>query len=175
LKLHGSTNFDILYYHSKYLIKFSFYYEEPLEPSSSLLFPQTTKPYDQPPFNSLWISAAQALQQSDEIFVIGYSFPSTDIHSETLFRLNVGRNRSLRRLVIVNPDSEARQRTRYAMARGIGMKTKVVELHYLSEVPGLLEQREKWIQWEKFRRRSQRLSRERNKAIESDIAQASED
>jgi len=161
LKLHGSMNFDIFKWNNRLLFKLldGVYWDEPLDPRQSLIFPLSMKPFENAPFNQLWISAFKALQQATEIFLIGYSFPQTDGHADMLFRLSSRKAKDLHRIVIVNPDASARQRGRHALARRIGTKTKVIELNHLSEIPALLTQREQWIEMERFRQRSQRLIR----------------
>jgi hypothetical protein len=161
LKLHGSMSFDVRYKRNG-RCGISFlgsvpYSGEAYNPDSALIFPQSTKAFEEPPFNMLWVSAAKALQRATELFIVGYSFPLSDFHSDMLFRLNVGMKRDLKRIVIINPDFEARARARHAVARGIGLKTKVIELNSLSELPSLLIQRKQWISWESFTKQNERL------------------
>jgi hypothetical protein len=159
LKLHGSMNFDIFKWNDRYLFKLldGVYGKEPLNPTQSLIFPFSSKAFNDAPFNQLWIAAYEAIQQATEIFVIGYSFPITDSHADMLFRLNVPTVNNLKRLVVVNPDVKARQRARYVLERRISSTTKVIELEYLSELPALLEQRAGWIEMDRFRRKNQQL------------------
>lgn len=54
-------------------------------------------------FDTLWQQAGAALQACDEVLVIGYSFPRTDLKSLDLFRAAFMRRTSLPRVTIVDP------------------------------------------------------------------------
>ena len=55
-------------------------------------------------FDALWHQANDALRECDEILVIGYSFPRTDLKSLDLFRGAFVRRRSLPRVTIIDPN-----------------------------------------------------------------------
>ena len=57
--------------------------------------------------------------------VVGYSFPLSDSHANALFRVST-RQGGLKSLVIVNPDRDARRRSREILKRGLSGKTKVL-------------------------------------------------
>lgn len=64
-------------------------------------------------FSSLWKTAEDVLAQADDIVVIGYSFPATDIQSEILFRRAFSRRSSMPNVSILDPAPErAAQRFR---------------------------------------------------------------
>jgi len=63
---------------------------------------------------------------------IGYSLPPSDMHSTVLFRTSV-KHGGLDCVVVVNPDSEARRRTREVLQRGIGDKTRVLSFDEFGE------------------------------------------
>ena len=56
----------------------------------------------------------------------------TDLHSTALFGTSVKKER-LKCLVVVNPDREARKRTREVLQRGLTPNTKVLSFDYFSE------------------------------------------
>lgn len=58
-------------------------------------------------FSELWGQASIALSECEELFVIGYSFPSTDSLAKELFRDALKVNKNLRRVVIWNPHPSA--------------------------------------------------------------------
>ena len=54
-------------------------------------------------FTNLWQKAQQALQTCDEIIIIGYSFPQTDLQSQTLFTKAFMNRKSLPKITIIDP------------------------------------------------------------------------
>jgi hypothetical protein len=98
----------------------------------TIIPPESGKRYDEGVFRRMWKSAAAEIHKAKTLVVIGYSFPPTDLHSTALFRVSLKKSR-LRSLVIVNPDREARRRTRQVLQRGIGTSTRVAIFDTLSE------------------------------------------
>lgn len=98
----------------------------------TIIPPESNKRYDQGVFKRIWKQAGQALHRAETVVVIGYSFPLTDSHANALFRISTKRE-ALKSLVIVNPDREARRRTREVLKRGIGTETRVLVFDKLSE------------------------------------------
>lgn len=93
LKLHGSANWfwagvtpsDILYYRD-------WHKEEPVNITKGLI-PYIIPPvldknafYNHIAIRSLWQQAEQLLKQADEIYIIGFSFPQTDLAVKYLFQ-----------------------------------------------------------------------------------------
>lgn len=58
-------------------------------------------------FNSLWAEAEQQLIEADKIFIIGYSFPKTDLRSSELFKKAFSSRTTMPEVIIVNPNPEA--------------------------------------------------------------------
>jgi hypothetical protein len=54
-------------------------------------------------FRELWLKAEDLLAAADEVIVIGYSFPETDVQSTDLFRTAFRRRRDLPRITILDP------------------------------------------------------------------------
>ena len=101
-------------------------------PRFSIIPPESSKAYDEGLFAGLWRGAAQSLSGAKHLVVIGYSFPATDLHSASLFRNSLKRD-SLRSLVVVNPDREARRRAREVMRRGFSTDTRVLSFDSMDE------------------------------------------
>jgi hypothetical protein len=59
--------------------------------------------------DQLWAKAYVALTTSKELVIIGYSFPSTDFHVRKMF-LEAFSHHSLDNLIVVNPNSQVRQK-----------------------------------------------------------------
>jgi hypothetical protein len=97
----------------------------------SIIPPEWNKQFSVPPWKQLWKAAAKAIRSNKTLVVIGYSFPPSDLHTTSLFRLNV--STGLRNLVIVNPDKRARQRTRDVLQAGLTIETRVLVFDSLRE------------------------------------------
>jgi len=65
-------------------------------------------------FREIWREAAHRIRAADKIAVVGFSFVATDLHAQSLFRIALEdrKKTKLRRLIIVNPNHEARRRIR---------------------------------------------------------------
>jgi hypothetical protein len=57
-------------------------------------------------FGGLWAAAEEALAKSEEIIVIGYSFPRTDLRSHALFAKAFSRRTTMPRITIIDPSPE---------------------------------------------------------------------
>jgi hypothetical protein len=122
-KLHGSLHFVVQGIRVK--LKNRPYTKQHDDLQFTIIPPESYKRYDEGVFKNLWKQAGQALHSAQTLVVIGYSFPITDSHSNALFRISVKRE-GFKSLVIVNPDREARRRTREVLKRGISSKTRVL-------------------------------------------------
>jgi len=76
-------------------------------------------------FQNLWQVAEQALRDCDRLYVIGYSFPDTDIRSIELFKRAFVARRSIPRVVIVNPDPD---RNIQILSRTFGIPNSHIEV-----------------------------------------------
>jgi hypothetical protein len=129
-KLHGSLHFVVG--GSKVKLKNRPYTKQHGNLRFTIIPPESNKRYDEGVFKNLWKQAGQALHGAQTLVIIGYSFPITDSHSNALFRISVKRL-GLKSLVIVNPDREARRRTREVLKRGISDKTRVLVFDKFAE------------------------------------------
>ncbi len=98
----------------------------------TIIPPESRKRYDTGVFSKMWKSAGDEIHRARTLVVIGYSLPPTDMHSTALFRIST-RREWLRSLVIVNPDPDARRRTRDVLQRGMSRETRVVVFDSLAE------------------------------------------
>lgn len=101
-------------------------------PKFSIIPPESNKAYDKGIFRELWKRASLAIGKATEIVLIGYSLPQTDLHATALFRTSVKPN-ALRSLVVVNPDRDARRRTREVLQRGLSDETRVLSFDSFGE------------------------------------------
>ena len=129
-KLHGSLHFDVT--GEKIKLKHRPYTKQHGNLRFTIIPPESNKRYDQGVFKLIWKQAGQALHRTESLVVIGYSFPLTDSHANALFRISTKRE-GLKSLVIVNPDRDARRRTREVLKRGLSTETRVLVFDKLSE------------------------------------------
>ncbi|MEQ9095370.1 MAG: hypothetical protein RIE32_03815 [Phycisphaerales bacterium] len=136
-KLHGSLHFQLVEgrgrkSRSKMNLKQRPYTRQAGENMRfTILPPESQKAYDTGVFRGLWQGAAHALNKAEQIVLIGYSLPVTDMHATALFRTSV--SKKLKSLVVVNPDRTARRRCREVFKRSMQPSTRVVSFDYLSE------------------------------------------
>lgn len=126
LKLHGSLNFQVTEGAggpSVYLKKLP-YTKRKGNMRFTIIPPEWHKNYDSGVFLNLWKNAATAINKTQHLVLIGYSLPPTDLHSTALFRTAIRKN-SLKSLVVVNPDREARKRIRDVLQRGVHNSTRI--------------------------------------------------
>jgi len=131
LKLHGSIHF------AKKTEKIFKLKERPYtRQHGNLRFeiipPEWNKHFDEGVFGKLWVAARDEIHKAKTIVVIGYSFPAIDLHTAALFRVGVAKKR-LKTVVVVNPDREARRRTRTVLERGFSPSTRVLVFNSFKE------------------------------------------
>ena len=133
-KLHGSLHFNISGSDENPHIKLKQrpYTKQFGNLKFSIIPPEWHKAYDKGAFAKLWKQAAAAINRAKQIVTIGYSLPETDLHSTALFRTSV-KSKSLRSLVVVNPDKVSRMRSRAVLQRGLRNDTRVLSFNFLSE------------------------------------------
>ena len=131
-KLHGSLHFMISQDGEKVSLKQRPYTKQKGSLRFTIIPPESIKRYDQGVFAHLWKQAGQAIHNATSLILIGYSIPVTDSHANALLRMSV-KKESLESLVIVNPDREARYRTREVLKRGLSAKTRVLVFDSLKD------------------------------------------
>lgn len=135
LKLHGSLNFYITEPEKvapTVKLKQRPYTRQHGDLRFTIIPPESNKRFDSGVFATLWKRASEAIYRANTIVVVGYSLPSTDLHSAALLRTSV-RKGGLRSVVIVNPDRDARRRTRENLHRGITSTTRVLSFETIEE------------------------------------------
>jgi hypothetical protein len=134
-KLHGSLHFVIQEVGSSSHVHLK---ERPYTKQAgkrlffTIIPPEWHKAYDEGAFATLWAKASAAIYQADHIVLIGYSLPGTDLHSTALFRTSTKKEK-LKSLVVVNPNAEARRRTRSVLQRGMTRQTRVLTFESLPQ------------------------------------------
>jgi hypothetical protein len=131
LKLHGSLHFQRTKGDGVKL-KTRPYTRQRGDLDFEILPPVSHKNFDEGLFRTLWQRASRAINETDSMVLIGYSFPATDLHSVALFRSSVAA-KGLRILSIVNPDESSRSRAVDILRRGISDSTRIIEFDSLAE------------------------------------------
>jgi hypothetical protein len=129
-KLHGSLHFIISGYRVQ--LKERPYTKQAGSLRFTIIPPESSKRYEEGAFARIWKLASQAIHGANSLVIIGYSIPATDSHANALLRVSV-KKRALKSLVIVNPDREARHRTREVVKRGLSENTRVVVFDTLKD------------------------------------------
>lgn len=90
-------------------------------------------------YPNVWKQARSSLREGPILVLIGYSIPDTDLLSQSLLRVATSEgNKRLSHLVIVNPDSAARAKTKQVLRQALTEKSIVIEFSYLSELAQVL-------------------------------------
>lgn len=132
-KLHGSLHFQLdTDSDDTVSLKQRPYTKQRGDLKFEIIPPESHKNFDSGVFAPMWANASAAITQAEDLVLIGYSFPGTDLHSAALFRASL-RPGSLGHLTIVNPDKDARWRTREICERALSPSTRVIEFNYFSE------------------------------------------
>lgn len=132
-KLHGSLHFQVdADSGQRVSLKQRPYTKQHGALKFEIIPPESHKNFDSGVFAPMWANASAAINTADDLVLIGYSFPGTDLHSAALFRASL-RPQSLRRLTIVNPDQDARRRTREICERAMLPATRVIEFNYFAD------------------------------------------
>lgn len=135
LKLHGSIHF-LAESKGRFRLKERPYTRQRGNLRFEIIPPEWNKHFDEGVFRKLWGIARDEIHKATTIVVIGYSFPTTDLHTWALFRVSVSPGK-LKRVVIVNPDAEARRRTRDVLQRGFSPGTRVLVFDRLKDFVGV--------------------------------------
>lgn len=88
------------------------------EPSSLIVPPSWNKADHHQNLTKVWSSAAKALEQAENIFVLGFSLPDTDSFFKHLFALGATGDRILRKFWVYNPDKNVDAKFRGILGDG---------------------------------------------------------
>lgn len=137
LKLHGSLNWKLDKTNNITLRKFQHAYEIKDRGDSEIIAPIWNKNIlTRKHLSDIWIRARKALQNANDLVVIGYSVPDTDLQSQALLQIDTANAKNkgrLKTLVIVNPDSNARKKLIILLQKAITSKTNILEYNTLKE------------------------------------------
>lgn len=54
-------------------------------------------------FSELWSQAETAISECHKLYIIGYSFPETDLFAKEMLKRSVANNKNMNRVIIINP------------------------------------------------------------------------
>ncbi len=83
-------------------------------------------------FSQIWDKAQKEIEMADEIYVIGYSFPKTDIRTDKLFKSAFIKRTTIPKIVILNPSPELIY-DRFIYDYGIPASNITVKKEYFNE------------------------------------------
>lgn len=75
----------------------------------------------------LWGSAERAIRSAKVICLVGFSFTPTDLHVDSLFRMALGNNQRLERVIIVNPSPDHRRSIRGVFRSQLDRDVRLVQ------------------------------------------------
>ena len=132
LKLHGSLNWQINDT-KKIIILKQRLYQTRGTPRFTIIPPEWNKEsLRRPTFRRIWKEAASRIHKEKIFVFIGFSFVPTDLYAASLFQISI-KEKGIKKLIIVNPDKEARRRTRAILNRGISEDTLIIQYDSLEE------------------------------------------
>ncbi|MCX5782080.1 MAG: hypothetical protein NT145_05195 [Elusimicrobia bacterium] len=94
----------------------------PLSDEPFLVPPTWNKTERQNHLTNVWGQAARELSEAENIFIIGYSFPESDLFFKYLFALGTIGKAYIHRIWIFNPDSSNEVQERYKKLLGTGIR-----------------------------------------------------
>lgn len=95
---------------------------EPLEEDPFIVPPTWNKTAHHEQIEEVWKRAASELRDAENIFVLGYSFPETDMFFRYLFALGVDMKTILRGFYVYNPHSGVKESFETLLGSGIEQK-----------------------------------------------------
>jgi hypothetical protein len=93
-----------------------------------LLVPPTWKQSIGSDLSGVWDEAVASLRTATRLFIVGYSFPSTDQHFKYLLAAGLQENISLRKIYFVNPAAESLKSRLSAVFREDHFRNGLIEL-----------------------------------------------
>ena len=76
-------------------------------------------------FSELWNKAEHEISKCKELYIIGYSFPETDVLSREMFTKAIRSNRTLEKVIIINP---APSKIESLCLKEFGIKKSILEI-----------------------------------------------
>ncbi|MFC1980906.1 hypothetical protein ACFLVN_01515 [Chloroflexota bacterium] len=93
--------------------------EEQLNSGSLIVPPTWNKTAFHGQINQVWRKAASELKDTENIFVLGYSLPNTDMFFHYLFALGVEMKTILKNFYVYNPDRSVEERFKTLLGSGV--------------------------------------------------------
>jgi len=126
---------------SSYLSNFK-YEGNDIIPESIIIPPTWNKTEHYKYISNVWHHAAKELSEAENIFVIGYSLPESDLFFRYLFALGTVGNTPLKRFWVFNPDNSEEIKSRYRSLLGPGAKErfKYREITFLDGIRELMSE-----------------------------------
>ena len=134
LKLHGSVHFSAKS-GGLFRLKARPYARLNGDLRFEIIPPEWNKKWDEGVFGKLWARASEEIHRAKTIVVVGYSFPTTDLHTSALFRVSVAKG--LNNVVVVNPDGAARRRTVDVLRHGLEPGTRILVFDTFQQFAGV--------------------------------------
>lgn len=75
--------------------------------------------------SDLWVNAESAISKCMKLYIIGYSFPDTDVLARTMFGRALQRNGSLEKIIVINPNPD---RIESLLTKEFGVKQSILEI-----------------------------------------------
>lgn len=98
----------------------------------NIIPPEWNKNINETVYRKLWREASIEIYRNKEFLIVGYSFPETDLHTAALFRVSLKKG-NVGKLIIINPNREARDRAISAFSRGLSEATQIIVFEDLEE------------------------------------------
>ncbi|MFQ6028768.1 MAG: hypothetical protein ACE5Q6_14895 [Dehalococcoidia bacterium] len=99
---------------------------EPLLSTPVIIPPTWDKSAYQSQIAHVWQQASKELQRAENIFIIGYSLPETDMFFRYMFALGLEGPTIVQRIWVVNPDQSIEERFREFIGRGIESRLRFI-------------------------------------------------
>jgi NAD-dependent SIR2 family protein deacetylase len=118
---------------------------EPIKGPPILVPPTWDKMSYHKELGNIWKIAAKELSEAENIFIVGYSLPETDLFFRYLFALGSESDTRIRRFWVINPDLEGGVEGRFRDLIGRGIEKRFVYLPFtfnnaISNIATALEQ-----------------------------------
>jgi hypothetical protein len=141
LKLHGSLGW-VSYKNGVVKLKGRPYYvRKKTYESISVLPPGWNKKIHVNPYKGFWREARLRLEKCKSLMIVGYSLPETDLLAKALFseviRMRAVRHSYLKRLVLVDPDSDVRAKFVRLFTPAVGPLGRIVQFTDINNIPGI--------------------------------------
>lgn len=95
------------------------HHDLPLQGPPILVPPTWNKTQYHSQLANVWKRASKELAEAENIIIIGYSLPDTDLFFRYLFALGSQGRTRIRKIIVVNPDNQSEERFKELIGRGV--------------------------------------------------------